>query len=152
MPTACANCAASLPDDAVYCPGCGCSVHTADRAKGRVGVFPETIAGALAYFLLPAVAFLFIEPYKENRFVRFHSFQSLAVCLATVIVGALVRLAAFVLSFIPFLGNLFIVLVVMLVTLAWFMLWLVLVVKALQGERFKLPLVGAYAERQITLV
>ena len=36
----------------------------------------------------------------------------------------------------------------MLVSLAFFMVWIVLVVKALQGEMFKLPVVGEFAEQQ----
>jgi uncharacterized membrane protein len=36
----------------------------------------------------------------------------------------------------------------MVVALAFFMIWVVLIVKALQGEMFKLPLVGEYAEQQ----
>jgi uncharacterized membrane protein len=36
----------------------------------------------------------------------------------------------------------------MLVGLAFLVTWVVLVVKALQGEMFKLPVVGEFAERQ----
>ena len=33
--------------------------------------------GALSYLLITAILFLIIEPYKNNRFIRFHSFQAL---------------------------------------------------------------------------
>ena len=36
----------------------------------------------------------------------------------------------------------------MVVGLGFFVIWLVLVVKALQGERFKLPVIGDFAEQQ----
>jgi len=39
-------------------------------------------------------------------------------------------------------------LVSMLVGLGFFVIWLVLVVKALQGERFNLPVIGDFAEQQ----
>jgi uncharacterized membrane protein len=119
-----------------------------ERAHGMVGVLPEPIAGALAYFLLPATAFLFLEPYKRNRFVRFHSFQCLGVTLAAVIAGAALRLFALVMLFVPLLGQLLVWLLTMLLSLALFMIWVVLVVKALQGEMFKLPVVGEFAEQQ----
>jgi uncharacterized membrane protein len=118
-----------------------------ERAKGTVGVLPETLAGALAYFLLPAVLFLLVDPYSKNRFVRFHSFQCIGACLAAVVVGALLRIAGLLLYFIPAVGHLIVWLVSMLASFAFFMIWIVLVVKALQGEKFKLPLVGDFAEQ-----
>jgi uncharacterized membrane protein len=122
-----------------------------ERAHGTVGALPETLAGALAYFtIIPAILFLLIEPYNKNRFVRFHSFQSLGVSLVALIVGALLRVVGFVVFFIPMLGPLLVWLVSGIVILAFFVLWAVLVVKALQGEMFKLPVVGGFAERQTT--
>ena len=137
-----------MPDTAAYCPGCGRAMGPVERAHGMVGILPETLAGALAYFLLPAIVFLLVEPYKKNRFVRSHSFQFLGFCLLGVVVGALLRVVGVVLFFIPAIGHPLVWLVSMLVSLAFFMVWVVLVVKALQGEMFKLPLVGDFAERQ----
>ena len=148
MPITCPHCAAAMPDTASYCPGCGRAMGTAERAHGMVGLLPETLAGALAYFLVPAIVFLLVEPYNKNRFVRFHSFQCLGFCLAGIVVGALLRVVGVVLFFIPAIGHPLVWLVSMLVSLAFFMVWVVLVVKALQGEMFKLPLVGDFAERQ----
>lgn len=137
-----------MPDTAAYCPGCGRAMAAGERAQGTVGALPETVAGAIAYFLLPAIVFFLVEPYSKNRFVRFHSFQCLGVCLAAVVVGALLRVVGFLLFFIPVLGHMLVWLVSMVVGLAFFTIWAVLVVKALQGEMFKLPVVGEFAERQ----
>ncbi len=148
MSIACPKCTFAMPDDAAYCPGCGRSMRPVERATGTVGALPENIAGALAYFLIPAVVFLLVEPYSRNRFVRFHSFQCIAVYAAAAIVGAVLRILAFTVFFIPLLGPLVVGLVSMIVGLGWFVLWVVLVVKALQGEMFKLPVAGDFAERQ----
>jgi uncharacterized membrane protein len=137
-----------MPDTAAYCPGCGRAMRLGGRARGAVGALPETVAGALAYCLLPAILFLLAEPYRKNRFVRFHSFQCLGLCLAGLVVGATLRIVGFVLFFVPALGRLLFLLVSMMVSLALFVIWVVLVVKALQGAMFKLPLVGEFAERQ----
>jgi uncharacterized membrane protein len=123
-------------------------MRTVERAQGRVGALPETVAGALAYFLVPAIIFLLVEPYSKNRFVRFHSFQCLGLCLAAVAVGAALRVAGFVLLFVPVLGHLLVLLLSMVVSLAFFVVWVVLVVKALQGEMFTLPVVGQFAAQQ----
>jgi uncharacterized membrane protein len=118
-----------------------------ERAHGTVGGFPEKLAGALAYFLLPAIVFLLVPPYNKNRFLRFHSFQCLGLCLAAVVVGATLRVAGFGLFFVPTLGRLLILLVSVVIPLAFFAVWAVVVVKALQGEMFKLPIVGHFADR-----
>ena len=136
-----------MPDAAAFCPGCGRNMCPGERAAGNVGALPETIAGALAYFLLPAIVFLLVEPYNKSRFVRFHSFQCLGLCLVGLVVGALLRVAGFALFFIPAIGRPSLALIFMLVILAFFAVWVVLIVKALQGEMFKLPLVGHFAAR-----
>jgi len=123
-------------------------MRPAERARGTVGGLPETIAGALSYFLLPAIVFLLVEPYNKNRFVRFHSFQSLGVCLTGLVLGASLRAVGYLLFFIPDLGRLLSLLVSMVVSLAFLLVWVVLIVKALQGEMLKLPVVGEFAERQ----
>jgi uncharacterized membrane protein len=137
-----------MPDDASFCPGCGRVMRPAERAHGTVGVLPESVAGALAYFLVPAILFLLVEPYSRNRFVRFHSFQCLGIWLCTLIIGALLRIASVTLIFVPLVGQLLVWLLFLLVSLALFMVWIVLAVKALQGEMFKLPLIGEFSEMQ----
>ena len=138
-----------MPDAAAYCPGCGRAMRPVERAQGTVGGLPETLAGAMAYCtIIPAIVFLLVEPYSKNRFVRFHSLQCLGVCLVTLVVGAMLRVVGFGLFFIPVLGHLLVWLLSMVVTLAFLVVWVVLVVKALQGEMFKLPVVGDFAERR----
>src|SRR5208282_496286 len=149
MSISCPQCAAEMPETAAYCPGCGRSMLPVERACGTVGALPETLAGALAYLtIIPAIIFLFVEPYSKNRFVRFHSFQCVGLWLVVVVVGALLRVVGFVVFFIPMFGPLLVWLVSGISILAFFAVWVVLVVKALQGEMFKLPLVGDFAEKQ----
>jgi uncharacterized membrane protein len=140
-----------MPDTAGFCPGCGRAMRSVAGAHDMVGVLPERLAGALSYFILPAVLFLLVEPYKNNRFVRFHSFQCIGMALAAVVVGAILRISGVLLFFIPVLGPLLVTLVSMVVGLAFLMIWIVLLVKALQGEMFKLPLIGDFAEQQTAM-
>jgi uncharacterized membrane protein len=148
MPILCPDCAAPMPDTAAFCPGCGRDMRPATRAHGTVGGLPERLAGALCYFILPSILFRLVNPYKSNRFIRFHSFQCIGMALATVVFLAILRISGILLFFIPVLGPLLVSLVSMLVTLAFVMIWIVLVVKAMQGEMFKLPLIGGFAEQQ----
>jgi uncharacterized membrane protein len=153
MPIPCPDCAAEMPDDAAFCPACGRAMHPPERARGTVGGLPETLAGALAYFLVvPAIVFLLAPPFSKDRFVRFHSFQCLGLCVVGVVIGAALRIVGVLLAFIPVVGHLLVALFTMLMSLAFFVVWVVLVVKALQGEMFQLPLVGDFAEKQAAAV
>ncbi len=84
MPLSCADCSAKMPETAAFCPGCGRPMTgAAEKASGRVGALPERIAGALAYLtFIPAIVFLLVEPFKSNRFARFHSIQCLLMWAA----------------------------------------------------------------------
>jgi len=93
----------------------------------------------LAYFFIPAIAFLFVDPFKRNRFVRFHSAQ----CLLTV--GVLLILHVVLAIFARFEPILALPLYGLLV-LAELTLWLLLLLKAYQHVVFKLPYIGELAE------
>ena len=97
----------------------------------------DNAAGALAYVtIIPAIIFLIVEPYNKNSYIRFHSWQSIFL-----------GIAAFAISFIniiPILGQI-IFLIGMLIL---FVAWLIVLLKALKGERYKLPFIGNLAEKQ----
>jgi uncharacterized membrane protein len=153
MSISCPECAAPMPETAGFCPGCGRSMQPAilpiERVQGNVGGLPQTVAGALAYCtIVPAIVFLLVEPYRKNRFVRFHSFQCIGLWLAALVVGAALRVAGVLMFFVPLLGHLLVFLLSMVVSLGFFVIWVVMIVKALQGEMLKLPLVGDFAEQK----
>jgi uncharacterized membrane protein len=144
----CPECAAQMPQNAGFCPGCGRPMEVRTRAEGKVGILPERVAGGIAYLsFVPAVVFLLLEPYRRNCFARFHAAQCLLLWGTTIVVAALVRLAGLLFSIIPSVGPLLFVVTVVLAILAAVLTWLVLVVKALQGEMFELPVLGNFARR-----
>lgn len=144
----CPHCAVQMPPTAAFCPGCGRSMHAEPKAQGKVGPLPESIAGGLAYLtFLPAIIFLLVDPFKRNRFVRFHSFQCLFACGVAILLAALIRIASLIVFMIPVVGPLLISILVVVLILAAVFLWLVVMVKALQGEWFRLPVLGEFADR-----
>lgn len=100
-------------------------------AEGKGTGLPKNTAAALSYVLgwLTGIVFLLIE---KEPFVRFHAMQSI------VVFGALT-----ILSFVPLIGWI----LSPLVMIVGFVLWLVLIFKAYQGEKYKLPVVGDFAEQ-----
>lgn len=109
------------------------------------------MAGALAYLagFITGIIFLVIEPYKRDSFVRFHAFQSIFLSVAYVVVfmiwgafsGALAVMSLGVLWSL-------IVLVWLLLRLAFFLLWLFMMYKAYNKERYELPFIGPIAAKQ----
>jgi uncharacterized membrane protein len=105
----------------------------------------QNVAGALAYLLGPITGILLLVVERENRFVRFHAMQSTVLCVAWIIVS-------FGLSFlatVPVVGWIVGLLLSLVMGLAGFILWLVLMWKAFQGEEWELPIVGPFARKQI---
>jgi uncharacterized membrane protein len=138
-----------MPETAAFCPGCGRAMQTVERARGKVGALRENVAAALAYLtFIPAILFLLLDPYNKNGFVRFHSFQSVFLSVVAFLMALALRLLAFILLKLPVAGYLLIVLISIVIILAAFLIWLVLIVKAFQGEMFKLPVLGNLAEQQ----
>lgn len=144
----CPHCGAGMPATAAFCPACGRITQEAPRARETVGRFRENIAGASAYLtFIPPILFLVLEPYKRNRFLRFHSAQSLLFWAGGAIVVLAIRLTSIFLLMIPVAGPLLVVLITVIVALGLFLTWLVLLVKALLGEWFKLWVLGEVAEQ-----
>ena len=103
--------------------------------------------GALAYATpIPAIIFLVIDPYKNIKFVRFHSFQSIFFCVAAIAITIALTILSIVLAIVGI--GFLIGIVQILVQLGFFVLWIVLVIKAYQGEWYKLPVIGDLAEKQ----
>ncbi|HEV2133054.1 MAG TPA: DUF4870 domain-containing protein [Terracidiphilus sp.] len=97
----------------------------------------DNAAGALAYVtIIPAIIFLIIEPYNRNSYVRFHAWQSIFLGIAAFALGFI--------NIIPILGQ--IIFIIGMIVL--FVVWIMALVKALQGQRFKIPLIGKFAEQQ----
>jgi uncharacterized membrane protein len=140
----CTVCGAQTPDGSTVCPACGRSGAPAVRPVAAAGGLTDNVAGMLAYVtIIPAIIFLVVEPYNRNRFIRFHAFQSIFFAIA----WTALWIALSIVAHIPFLGWLTI-LIWPLVGLAGFVIWIVLLLKANQGQMWKLPVIGDMAEQQ----
>jgi uncharacterized membrane protein len=108
------------------------------------------MACALCYLLgvITGVLFLVLEPYNKNRNVRFHAFQSIFVWLAMVAVGIVFGIVVTIIALIPFIGWTVSVLLWPLFGLGTFALWVMLMYKAYNRERWVLPIIGPLAEKQ----
>jgi uncharacterized membrane protein len=106
-----------------------------DLGKTSTGIQPN-VAALLSYLagFITGIIFYLIE--KDNQFVRFHALQSM------IAFGAIFVLSLFF-SFMPSIA----VFLIPILNICALILWVVCMVKAYQGEKFKLPIVGDMAEQ-----
>jgi uncharacterized membrane protein len=91
---------------------------------------------------------LVARPFRSNSFVRFHSWQSVYLTVAAVLAAIITKLIASGVALIPRYGQLLAILAGLIFVLGAAGLWLLLILKALQGVAFRLPLVGKLAASQ----
>jgi uncharacterized membrane protein len=137
----CNMCGAQIADGTTTCAACS--------SKGGVTTatspgLADNVAGMLAYItIIPAIIFLVMEPYNRNRFIRFHSFQCIFLCVAVIAL----HIALSVLAIVPLMVFITLPLHV-LVSLGALVVWIILLIKANQGQMYKLPFIGDLAEKQ----
>jgi uncharacterized membrane protein len=109
------------------------------KTKTTLGI-DENIEALLSYVLGWVSGVILLALERDNPFVRFHAAQSLAVFLPLfvmiIIIGAL-----------PFVGWA----LSWMISIFTLLLWLFLMFKAFKGEKYKLPIVGDFAEKQSSL-
>jgi uncharacterized membrane protein len=96
----------------------------------------ENVAGFFCYLLgfITGIVFLVVE--KKSSFVKFHAMQSTITFLGLFVISM-------ILGMIPIIG-----LLAYPIWILSLILWLLLMVKALRGERYMLPIVGKMAEEK----
>jgi uncharacterized membrane protein len=114
------------------------------------GLTPN-VAGALAYLVgaITGILFLVIDPFKTDRFVRFHAFQSIFFNLAWIAFWIVWMIVGIMLGAISH-GLFFIIQlpINLLVTVGGFCIWIYLMYQAYQGKTFQLPIIGPLAAAQ----
>lgn len=110
----------------------------------------RNIAGALAYSLgiITGVLFLVLEPYRRDRFVRFHAFQSIFYFVFAVAFS--IAWSIVISTLMSFSGWVLVVAfpVRMIIRLAMFGLWLYLMYQAYNDREFRIPILGSIAGKQ----
>jgi uncharacterized membrane protein len=146
----CQTCGAAYADGATFCPNC--SVRP-QAVAANTGLQPNA-AGALAYLagIVTGILFLVIDPFKADRFVRFHAFQSIFFNVAWIGLWIAWMIVGLVLGAVT--KGFFFILQVpidLLLMVGGFALWAFLMFSAYQGKTMRLPVIGALAARQAGL-
>jgi uncharacterized membrane protein len=150
----CQTCGAAYADGATFCPTCSVRPQAGAVAVAANSGLNANTAGALAYLagIITGILFLVIEPYKSERVVRFHAFQSIFFNVAWTALWIAWMIAGLVLGAIT--KGLFFFLQVpidLLLMVGGFALWAFLMFSAYQGKTTRLPIIGALAAKQAGL-
>jgi uncharacterized membrane protein len=104
----------------------------------------DNTAGMLAYItIIPAIIFLVMEPYNKNKFVRFHAWQNIFLAIGMTVLW----IGLMIIGMIPIIGWLTLILWPV-IGLGFLVVWILLLIKANKGEKWKLPFIGDLAEKQ----
>lgn len=106
--------------------------------SSSTGLDPK-VAALLCYLAGFVTGIIFLVLEKQSRYVKMHAMQSTVIFAGLLIINI-------VLGFIPFVGWI----IGLLLPLVTFVLWIGLMVLALQGKIYKLPLIGDFCEKQIS--
>jgi uncharacterized membrane protein len=137
-----------VADNVGFCPGCGAPqaagvAPAMAPAAGTQSGLSENVAGLLCYLLGWVTGLIFFLTDKRP-FVRFHAAQSIVIfggLMVIRIVLTMLFVSSGLAGFSMGLG------LVWLVSVVGFVLWILLMVKAYQGERFRIPLAADLADQ-----
>ena len=142
-----------------FCSKCGAAVAGSASSTGSptggsglaLGGLDEHVASALCYLLgvLTGILFLVVEPYNKNRTIRFHALQSIFAWVAVVIASMAISIVSGIWALVPYAGWMINSLLWSAFALSVFILWLLLMYKAYNKERWVLPVIGPLAEKQV---
>jgi uncharacterized membrane protein len=104
----------------------------------------DNVASALCYVLglITGILFLVLAPYNQNKAIRFHAFQSIFLSIAWFVVLFVFNIV------VATLHMFFLVFLSPLIGLAFFVLWIYMIVSAYQGKTVVLPVIGPFAQQQ----
>lgn len=167
----CANCGAALTQTTGFCGGCGKAIAAAgpaivpaaqpipaaQSAGAATVAVPSSsgltynVAAALSYLLgfITGILFLVIDPYKNDRFVRFHAMQSIFLNVAYIVFWIAWSIVGGILGHIsPWLGLVTLP-IDLVIALAIFGMWLFVMYQAYSQKEYRIPFIGNLAAKQV---
>lgn len=146
----CSKCGAAIADNAAFCPSCGATQGAAASSSSAASTqsgLAENVAGLLCYVLGWITGLIFYLTDKRP-FVRFHAAQSIVVFGALTIIRIIVGMMFVTGGLAGITTGLSLgILLFWLISLVGLILWVLLMVKAYQGERYRVPIAADLADK-----
>jgi uncharacterized membrane protein len=146
-----------MAEGTTFCGSCGAAAGSAGVATAPAAAstgMTSNLAGCLAYILgfITGIIFLVLEPYKNDKFVRFHAFQSIFYSVVVIGFHILWSILTGILGILTlgFLGLLMVMLS-LVISLVFFGYAIFMMYKAYQNVLYKAPIIGDLAAKQAGL-
>ena len=151
----CSNCGS--PVQGQFCGNCGAAAGPAGSSAPTGPYVPppssppglgidNNVAAALCYIPVVGLIFLLLDPYRRDRTIRFHAWQSLLFLCAVIVVRIGLGIILSILR--PIISWTLWDLMFSLLELAYVAGLILMAVKAYQGGRLVLPIIGPIAQKQ----
>lgn len=108
---------------------------TSPTPQVNSSIIDPKIGGLLAY-LLGFISGLVLYLISQDKYIRFHAMQSIIFSLGCSVLFMII-------GYIPVIGML-----TPILWLGWAVVWIILMIKTYQGEKYKLPVIGDFAEQK----
>jgi uncharacterized membrane protein len=161
----CAKCGAQLTAGSGFCGACGAAVsgqsvtttsgaavQSAPNSNATTSTgMTNNVAGCLCYLVgwVTGLIFLLIDPYKNDKFVRFHAFQSIFLNIAVVAIWIGMFFLSMILGLITHGISVFLMgPIMLLIWLGVLAAVIICMIKAYGNQQFKLPIIGDLAAKQ----
>lgn len=123
-------------------------MKSAGQTQGTAGLAPN-IASLLCYICSPISSIIFLLVEKENKDVQFHAWQGTLLGAAIIVMNIGLNILGFLLGrMADFLGAVILSFLLPVLWIGVFILWVVCLLKAYQGERWKIPVLGDIAAQK----
>jgi uncharacterized membrane protein len=127
---------------------CAGQMPPTSQSGGQGTGLAPNIASLLCYICAPITGIIFLLIEKENNDVKFHAWQSVVFGLAYIVIVIMLEILAAILGMIASVLGIIIGFFVPIIMLAAFIVWIVCMVKAYQGERWRIPVIGDFAAKK----
>jgi uncharacterized membrane protein len=142
----CAKCGSAA--GAVASPPGAAPAGSAGAPAMAAAGMPDNTAAALCYVLglVTGILFLVLAPYNQKKNIRFHAFQSIFLHVAAIVVAIGLNIVFGILGRI--MGFWLVLTLSPLLWLAFFVVWIMMIVWAYQGKTVVIPIIGPLAQQQ----
>ncbi|HVF55537.1 MAG TPA: DUF4870 domain-containing protein [Pyrinomonadaceae bacterium] len=117
----------------------------APTGKSSTGL-DANVAALLSYILTWVTGLVFFLIEKDSRFVRFHAMQSILLGASYIVIFVVFTIIQTMIAFVSGVLAAIFGLIWLLLMLAFLAVWVMCLIKAYQGQTFKLPVIGNMAE------
>ena len=121
------------------------------QKNSSTGLAPN-IASLLCYICPPIISIIFLVLERDDKEVKFHAWQGTAFGVSSLVLFLGLEILAAIMGAIASILGIIVTFFIPLFILAMFILWIICIIKAYQGERWKIPVLGDFAAKKAGLV